>query len=277
MRHPTTLFGPLALVLLALLLSVVPLCLVSQPFQQCQAHVERAEAQQAENDYPQAIFARVRCVGIAVNANNGAITALATIVMAVFSILLYQATQRTNETAENSNRVATRAARAAKRSADSLRAAERAWVMQHEVRAVFNEFENDGEKFVKFVAYLDLKNHGRTPAILRMFTMQLSVEDAATNFRPSAVENDSPDLSMDEALGAGEIRKAEDKAFGEELTVLSIADWKAIKNYRKGFFLVALIEYRDVFNLNRETHVCMGYMPDGNRFAVSGNGRNDIT
>lgn len=253
-----------AITLATATLIVGAVCAVSRPYAQCQAKIEQTESQQAEYDYKHAILARIRCAGIAVNANNGAVTALATVVMAVFSVLLYQATQAASEISDDALRetkkaheIASAAAAAAKVSAEAAVAAERAWVfLNGKIKTDLSPSHHEDFE-ISFV----LRNCGRTPAIIRRFGTAICC--VPHKKRPRLNRNSGLIFGTCVALEAGGECKAEGTE--PELYVphsnLSAEQMAAIREGDLRLFFIAVIEYEDVFGARHKTGLSFQYEP----------------
>lgn len=257
-----SIWRPVAISTVIALISIAAVCAVSKPFADCQSQIEKYEAAQHEYDYKYAVLAWVRCAGISVNANNGAITALATIVMAVFSLLLYRVTEvsikiGSDALAESreANRVSSMAAGAAVDSANAAIAAERAWMLLDgkiaTIAAVRGEtgapeWIDDG---IWIGAKFTLTNFGKTPAKIQQVESEIRFfEDG----KPEAMRNDSRvRWNWRQVVPPGQPIKHSGRYPLEAGICLTEEQWESLVDFStdtpSSVFLQIAVRYEDIF------------------------------
>lgn len=229
---------------------------LSPSFQKCDAHPEKYASTQIANDLRNSgVLASkekyLLCVGVFVDANDGTLTAIATILLAAFTILLAFATIR--------------AANAAKAAADALPALERPYIFieRGDIRNMLAVAK--GRQNTALVSQTVI-NVGRTPAIVSCAKNGITIcfspeeaEDAAVEKRgaewiipPNTNKPDSPeDYSLSFTASSGDFYQDE---FGEwVLPQISMDDIRAIEAKQKYAWLFNRIEYTDCFGVQHVT------------------------
>lgn len=183
--------------------------------------------------------------------HNGAITALATVVIGVFTVVLAQSTNKLWEESKKATESAEKAALAAKSSADVLPLIERAYVFA-KVRfdkGVPSIFRSDGTYSftVLFV------NRGKTPAVISMLRGYATVADV-----PPIQLNTIPRPAA-EPLPEGLVI-ASGNAFSQTVMAhITNDDLRDLNDRSRRLYCVGLIKYRDILGEDRETGFCWEY------------------
>ena len=156
--------------------------------------------------------------------------------------------------------VTNKAANAAKSAAEALPSVERAYVfLFHELRHRQTPNPLGGTALnVEF----SLKNHGKTPAILRHISVDIRITDRPeypTEFRAAAMADDMPPGFI---LGAGE-----QTPFFRRPYLITDAEWPEIRHRNHLLLFLGIVRYEDVFGKPHETGFCLDW--DGQGFSPS--------
>jgi len=187
---------------------------------------------------------RKRCVGDYVQLYANGIIALFTVILAGSTIGLWGVTRI--------------AANAAKTAAGALPNVERAYVFlaaefQHSRKP--NAIPGTGDIIeVRFA----LKNHGRTPAIMRQINAEIRVVDQL----PTAFRQIASDMPQGLVISGGETTD-----FLTHRQLIPAADWAAFPRRTRLLLFLGVIHYTDVFGKPHETGFCLDW--DGSGFGPS--------
>ena len=182
------------------------------------------------------------------DANNGTLTALATILLAGFTIILSFATIK--------------AANAAMEAASVLPLLERPYVMISDMKA---KTEAPSRALPTYPSVkITFHNYGRTPANIQKAVIRIKILDH--------IPGDADVLSEDKMVETGierweaEIIIGSDKSWGPDLRCenqLSISQDTKMGMGQMSLYCWGYIEYRDIFRHVHPTHFCRRY--DGTR------------
>jgi hypothetical protein len=103
-----------------------------------------------------------------------------------------------------------------------------------------------------------LKNHGKTPAIMR----QINVEMRVVNEFPTAFRQIANDMPQGLVISGGETTE-----FFPRRQLITAEDWIALPSRRRLLLFLGSIRYTDVFGVPHETGFCVDW--DGNGFGPS--------
>ena len=145
------------------------------------------------------------------------------------------------------------AAKAARLTAESAVAAERAYLILE--GSVADNFESEeSDKPPPYIARFELKNYGKTPAILKMIQHTAAYRaDADPSQIPIKLVPFAPEI----AIGSGE----KTGAYPTFLRISATDLARAIEGDGR-IFLLGRFEYEDIFGAQRELGFCYQYSPD---------------
>jgi hypothetical protein len=216
----------------------------------------------------------VVCTGDFIDQNGNSITALATLLIAGFTGVLWRATTAMTQVAERQRAemerttgAAQTAADAAKKSADALPILERAYLFVEfsdsniqEVLAMYTDNASTRRIKVRFTIF----NYGKTPAIVKAIFRTLLHIDGGMG-EPFYVESVLIEDEIIIASGARtEIYRVEDQR------VLTDDGAVAIKERRCLVLFFGKVEYEDVFGNPHETTFWRRYEPGNNQMPQYG-------
>jgi hypothetical protein len=185
--------------------------------------------------------------------HSGAITALSTVFIALFTIALSVSTKRLWKEAKNAGETADKTARAAGASVDSYRLSERAWVSWIDVITEIQVNARDGNTGAVLGGGVSFRfrwvNSGKTPAIgceLQRQGQIINIRDQIPSFIPGTAsqERTAPLLPGVQASSAE--------------WFCSQSDIDAFRAKKKNIFLYARMNYGTVFpgDSRKHTEVC---------------------
>ena len=145
------------------------------------------------------------------------------------------------------------AANAAKDSADALPKIERAYLF---VKVRINNVNlADGKFWIQF--NVEIKNYGKTPAVLRLLRNYSSWEDVVPQelIKHELASKNIPDGFV---IGSGEGHS--------ELCEITLNqdEWSEFQSLNKTVYIVGSVDYRDVLNEERRTSYCWHCIPTTN-------------
>ena len=184
-------------------------------------------------------------------SHNGAITAIATVFMAVFTLRLWVSTNRLWQESVSSGKTATTAANTAKESVISLKASERAYVFVevHVEEPIFAGTQMSGDFFVTIKFW----NYGKTPAIIELVGANLKIQLQPPEVRSNSEEANRP-LPPSLAIASNnfyEIRVKLNIPSAERMEMVS---------KKTNLYCVGVIKYRSVLNDPCETVFCWNFV-----------------
>jgi hypothetical protein len=148
---------------------------------------------------------------------------------------------------------AAKAAHAASDQAQALVNSERAYIFA--VVKFGDELPPDGKGDPAVTYEVELRNHGKTPAILKRLRLlvHMAAEYPAT-LPPAAIKKDIPPGKV---LGAGAQYST------ESTTRFNKADWTDIQNRKTKFLCLGEVIYLDMLGIERATYFCWELQPRG--------------
>jgi len=188
------------------------------------------------------------CIFRFVDAHAGTFAAIATIVIAAFTILLALSTHRlwkaTKETAE----AALKSAKAAEATVKTLQDSDRPYIF---VRVKGGIGHITGDNFARCQCTYTLTNHGKTPALLTSVRADIWYGDA-----PSPFGQEAPKSYI--ARGGEVLNAGEDQPLLVERNT-ELVDAQLIYVGQKRLFCYGIIGYEDVFRVPHFTKFCWEY------------------
>lgn len=180
----------------------------------------------------------------------GAITTVATIVIAAFTIALASSTKRLWREAKISSRIALRSAQAANTSAKAVMLAERAYVkMSH---------RPPGLQFREHDVWIEItiKNFGRTPARVTDLVVQ------SRCLLQNEVMPDKPEYNRPKELIASRSFLVADEELSFAYSPNESIDVDVLKNGTATFCVFGYVDYTDIFNVRHRAGYGRQYRPE---------------
>lgn len=194
--------------------------------------------------------------GAFLDQHNGAVTAVATIFIAIFTVVLAVVTRR--QAVITKDLVAT-----TRNSAEALPTLERAYLfieMAPYNTEILDRLRSDKQPRIDYI----VKNYGKTPAVINeIFTRVISWHDL-----PEVRYEGLPDVFRDAVVAAGEVYPPDAKR-GYWLTqcldhTLNASEIKDLKEGKSYLWFYGRVKYRDIFSRQRETGFLWRYYVIGN-------------
>jgi len=223
-------------------------------FQDCLTQEESHQAAQASKDNsPRMIFSPL------VNARNNtacavqmlyvyrdALTAIATLFIALFTLTLWRSTHKLWEESKTAGITANTTANAAMKSVNAMIASERAYIF---VEFILDEVLRSSPSGFPNIFRIKLWNNGKTPAEIVMIrayaVIRLGVPEAI-------IEIDGRDRELPPGLGI-----AKDCSFEVPVTcTMTHTELGEIERWEKKLYCVGRISYRDIFGNPHDTGFC---------------------
>jgi hypothetical protein len=212
------------------------------------------------------IFVALWQAGKFVKENHETIEAISTLLIAIFTITLWNSTRNLWDetrkggiTARRAANAAARSADAARASADSLRSLERAWMMMNKFKLLGLPptggstivIPDPNPPRVRF----SWKNTGRSAAFVLARQAEVYIVSAQEKFPeewPPFMEEAEP-LNHEAAIvKGGRLHTTEYLSFVQ----FSPAEWKRLTDEEEFIIFRAYIKYRDIFDVEHESFFC---------------------
>jgi hypothetical protein len=201
-----------------------------------------------------------------IEAHEGILTALATIVIAVFTWALARSTKRLWIETKEASTIAKKSADAALKTAQNMEAAERAYVkMSHLLPGV--RFEQDGT-ICRVTVQMRIKNYGRTPAKV---TNILFFHQWLPQGEPLPRTPDYPQSVGDEAPKMFLV--TDEEVFTPQHTQSVTFTVEDVRNGVKHLWLYGYVDYIDQFGQRHRSGYASAY---NSQFDLTAEGRTDV-
>ncbi len=230
---------------------------LSPSYRECDADYKQHPAySESTNSHKERIRRFVLCEGAFFDANHDAITAIATLAIAIFTLTLWRATKRQVGLSEQNVAVAREQTKISKRLA-SIAASQFRAEHRPRLRIRYVDYEpntDDGEGNL-IGARVHFTNIGATNARIIMIWARIFRASAATmrdltTYPGGMIRMDS---SLDAGASDSKVIPSEFRDIGETRRVAVLARQSAPA---EGLFLIGRIQYRDEAGIARDTGLC---------------------